>query len=250
MGVITGYSRRTANIGSGAGSSTVSNIYTTDGVIQDLQRTVDTNTNDSTSSLHFRTLAGSRLFKVYGNLNAELGDVTNGVNFTAYIKPLYTTSAFFRVVNGTNVFGIYGDGLMSYKGLSKLYCQYNGGDNLNVFRIYSTLDYLKINFYAEENEGKISLYGNQVYIMSEIGSKERSFLYKGLVLGDNSAINSSTLLQITDKNKGITISNGTTAQRNAISSPANNLLYCVYDGAATDGLYRYDSFTASWVFVG
>lgn len=71
MGVLTGYSRRTASL-AGAGGGSVGNIYTDDGTIDDIIRSVYLYGNSGSDKLRFRNPNGNSILNLIGDQSFQL----------------------------------------------------------------------------------------------------------------------------------------------------------------------------------
>ena len=81
MGVITGYSRRTAAIGSGGGGGAINTIYSANDTITDDARTVTLKSGGTaTQNLAFLNSGGGNLLKLSGNKAIDFGSGTHPIN--------------------------------------------------------------------------------------------------------------------------------------------------------------------------
>ena len=109
MGVITGYSRRTAAIGSGGGGGGVVNtIYSASDTIADNARTVTLKSGGTaTQNLAFLNSGGGNLLQLKGNNTIEIGSNSN--TLTEFLINLSGTAGTFRMASGSNAYAIYYD---------------------------------------------------------------------------------------------------------------------------------------------
>lgn len=84
MGIITGYSRRTANIGSGGGGSVATTLYNSDDTILDQVRLVSLYGNTSSDKLIFQTLSGDDVLTFYGDKTINFGSTASSISVNMY----------------------------------------------------------------------------------------------------------------------------------------------------------------------
>jgi hypothetical protein len=104
MGVITGYSRRTAAIGSsGGGGGAINTIYSASDTITDDARTVTLKSGGTaTQNLQFLNSGGGNLLKLSGNSTIDFGSSANYINSNFHCNPATNTN--FNVLRGTDVY--------------------------------------------------------------------------------------------------------------------------------------------------
>lgn len=143
MGIITGYSRRTASIlPSGGGGASV-NIFNSDGTATDNLRRYYTKTNSSASSLQIRNADDKSIMNLYGSLVAEFGVIGSAVDFTSVMNN-------FRVYEptGKNIFSATSTGVFTlgsttqYTELS-MYMNPASPDKFKIYR--GSSDFLTLN---------------------------------------------------------------------------------------------------------
>lgn len=106
MGVLTGYSRRTASLaGAGGGGGSTDTIYTADDVIADNNRIVSLYGNTNSQSLAFVKNSGGNLTKWYGDGKIDNGSPTSYVQPNIYLDP--TLNDNFVIYSGSNGFCYY-----------------------------------------------------------------------------------------------------------------------------------------------
>jgi hypothetical protein len=140
MGVITGYSRRTAAIGSGGGGGGVVNtIYSANGVISNQVREVSLYGNTSSDKLIFQNLAGNNLLTMLGSSYMYFGYVGSSLE-----KNFYGSADYYYRSGTSNPFLSisYNNGLFSYLNatgqntIAMLGGNTNGGVELNYDNTY------------------------------------------------------------------------------------------------------------------
>lgn len=72
MGILTGYSRRTASLASAVGGGSTGNIYTDDGTIDDIIRNVYLYGNSGSDKLRFRNPNGNPILNLIGDQSFQL----------------------------------------------------------------------------------------------------------------------------------------------------------------------------------
>ncbi len=98
MGSITGYTRRTANIGSAAGGgAAIKTIYTDNDTIDNQVREVSLYGNTSSDKLIFQNLAGNDLLTLYGDKSIDLGSAAMAIeNERHYFGASSGACTFYR----------------------------------------------------------------------------------------------------------------------------------------------------------
>jgi hypothetical protein len=243
MGIITGYSRRTANIGGGGGGGVVNTIYSASDVIANQVREVTLYGNTSSDQLNFQNLAGNDIFTIYGNKKVIIGtqitlDSTVVTN-TAIQQNLAVPSDYAHIVYNNAGNGVY---YLSKNGVIESYypsggtCIINFGGFINFwsksvgdnFAYYSTNSDGLATFQIR-NESKIgTMYlGNAVGVTQTfLKGGNGSYHLNDLAIGATSS-NSSAILDIQSTVKGFGLPAMTTVQKNAIVTPRVGLV--VYD---------------------
>ena len=155
-----------------------------------------------------------------------------------------TTDAGFKLdVNGTaRVQGPTGYSMV-----------YDSNGILNLNGTYSRLDLfnaggsLRVRLNNDGPNGTLTLYQNATgYIfLNGAQSGNNSYIATALSIGNQSAANASSILELTSTTKGFLPPRQTQAQRTAIASPAVGLI--VYQTDLVEGLYIYKS--TGWTFV-
>lgn len=259
MGSVTGYTRRTANIGSGAGGgAAIKTIYTDNDTIDDQIREVSLYGNTSSDKLIFQNLASDDIFTIYGNKKVIVGtqitlDAT-GVNTIAIQQNLSLGSDYAHIVYNNAGNGVY---YLSKNGVIESYFP-SGGTSLINFNSF-------INFWSRSAGDNFAYYSTnsdglatfQVRNESKIGTiylgnasgVTQTFLKGGngsyhlndLAIGSTTS-NSSAILDIQSTVKGLGLPTMTTVQKNAIVTPRVGLV--VYDSTLLS-ISSYNG--AAWV---
>ena len=112
MGVITGYSRRTAAIGSGGGGGAINTIYSASDTITDNARTVTLKSGGTASqNLQFLNSGGGNLLKLSGNKAIDFGSGTHPINPKFYLDgDVYDRFSLFNKTNANSFCDIYSTG--------------------------------------------------------------------------------------------------------------------------------------------
>lgn len=107
MGVITGYSRRTAVIGSGGGGGAINTIYSASDTITDNARSVTLKSGGTASQyLQFLNSGGGNLLKLSGNNSIDFGVSGTGILERHYCKANNSIQTFYA--NGAQMIDIDG----------------------------------------------------------------------------------------------------------------------------------------------
>jgi len=150
--------------------------------------------------------------------NVGTNDLTISNN-TRYLrlKSGYTTSQYFQIQNagGENAMKWLGDGSAEARGQYKFQAYVNGGQELYVIRAISYGGATKVRVQAEDNQGIIDIWGNQLYQLISLNSTGTSYFYNSLALGGSSA---SARLDVTGQ--GSTSATTTALFKNSSSSAA------------------------------
>ena len=119
MGVLTGYSRRTASLAASGGGGAANTIYTGDDTITDASRVVSLFGDAATDYLTFQTLGGSALLRMRGtkrltlltstfasvasvDYDVSLGDASNGKSFVHYLGSNLSNDSAIKHINSVN----------------------------------------------------------------------------------------------------------------------------------------------------
>lgn len=119
MGVLTGYSRRTASLAASGGGGAANTIYTADDTITNASRVVSLFGNAATDYLTFQTLGGSALLRMRGtkrltlltstfasvagvDYDVSLGDSSNGKSFIHYLGSNLSNDFAIKHINSAN----------------------------------------------------------------------------------------------------------------------------------------------------
>jgi len=248
MGIITGYSRRTANIGSGGGGSVATTLYNSDDTLSDQVRLVSLYGNTSSDKLIFQTLSGDDVLTLYGNSKVDLGSITNYVSTNIYLDAAGVDT--FKFYRGASAFlninpSGYSVGLISTGGKQ---IQLNGGNAW--VSCYAN----NAGFYAHNLAGQqivqLDIQGSSLgYLLLKSGASNRVGLYAGdsnyfvdkTTFGGTVA-HSSALVDIQTTTKGLGLPTMTTAEKNAIVAPRTGL--CVFD-STLGAISAYNG--AAWI---
>jgi len=258
MGVITGYSRRTANIGSGGGGSVATTLYNADDTLSDQVRLVSLYGNTSSDKLIFQTLSGGDVLSLYGNKTVLIGDETKpytkfdpyGISSFGILQfcAVGTTTAY-NVYDSTNTerFRVETSGMVYAKrGSLSSYMNFNTSINLWAEGTSSSFHLVGTNgsnhtLYLgnDSGHGYAEIKNSSGVTKSRIAGSGDSYFINSLAIGGITA-NSSCILDVQSTTKAVGISAMTTAQKNAIGSPrAGALVFdttlgalSVYNGAA------------------
>ena len=156
-----------------------------------------------------------------------------------------TTDAGFRLdVNGT----------ARVSGPSTYSMVYDSNGILNLNGTYARLDLfnqsgsLRARLNCDGPNGTLTLYQNAAgYIfLNGAQSGNNSYISTALSIGNQSAANASSILEVSSTTKGFLPPRMTQTQRNAIASPAIGLE--IYQTDATEGKYIYKS--SGWTYIG
>lgn len=151
MGVITGYTRRTAAIGSGGGGGAINTIYSaSDTIIDDARSVTLKSGGTATQNLQFLNSGGGNLLKLSGNKAIDFGSGTHPINPKFYLdSDVYDRFSLYNKTNANSFCDIYstGNGVFTLKnaaGNAKIIMNagvggvYTETAELNLYGPYST----------------------------------------------------------------------------------------------------------------
>jgi hypothetical protein len=125
---------------------------------------------------------------------------------------------------------------------------FNAAGAYSNFSLTNAAGSLRAKLNNDGPNGTLTLYQNATgYIfLNGAQSGNNSYIATALSIGNQSAANASSILELTSTTKGFLPPRMTQAQRNAISSPAIGLE--IYQTDATEGKYIYKS--SGWTYIG
>lgn len=134
--------------------------------------------------LNFRDNGITKNILTNNNIFNSNGQSTDSARYFK-LKAGYGTSQYFQVQNegGENLMKLDGSGSGLFTGKYTFQAASNGGPELNVIKAVSHGNLLKVNVQAEDNQGIIDIYGNQVYQLIRLNSTSTSYFYNPLVIG-------------------------------------------------------------------
>ena len=259
MGVITGYSRRTANIGSGGGGSVATTLYNSDDTISNIIRVVSLYGNTLSDKLIFENNAGNDILTLYGNKIANFGDGSTYIKLDPYGSTSWGILQFCS--SGTTyAYNVYDSGLNERFRVETSGLVYARRGSISSFLNYTS----SINFWAEGSNGSFHFVGTNgsnhtLYLgnnsghgyaeiknssgvtKSRISGSGDSYFINSLAIGVSTA-HSSAFLDIQTTTKGLGLPTMTTAEKNAIALPRTGL--CVFD-TTLGAISAYNG--AAWV---
>jgi hypothetical protein len=247
MGVLTGYSRRTASLNSGSGGGGGGNtIYTANDTITDNTRTVSLFGNTSSQWLKFVNLDSRNILKLKGDRTIEMGE--NGYN--AFLKMWVDVGSNNNVIltDGTNDFVTFNAAGRTLKmfdssGNTGIILQANSSSGLvNSYgagaghRTYNNSGLL-CNMLQASNTGTgelVLMKADSTYNILLNGGGN-SYINGTIAIGIDAVANASCQVDIISTTKGLGLPSMTTTQKNAIASPRAGLM--VFDNVLTQISY-------------
>lgn len=101
------------------------------------------------------------------------------------LKSGYSTTQYFQIQNtgGENLTKWLGNGKIEHTGQSFFIADSNGGQSLYVVRGKSFGGFEKFRLQAEDNQGMLEMWGNQVYSLITLNTTGTSYFYNNLAIG-------------------------------------------------------------------
>jgi hypothetical protein len=192
-----------------------------------------------------------------GTGNTEIGSNFYGIEFYGNntIKAFMTGGGNFLIGTTTDAgYKLDVNGTARVQGPSTYSMVYDSNGILNLNGTYARLDLfnqsgsLRARLNCDGPNGTLTLYQNATgYIfLNGAASGNNSYISTALSIGNQSAANASSILEVSSTTKGFLPPRMTQAQRNAIASPAIGLE--IYQTDATEGKYIYKS--SGWTYIG
>jgi len=247
MGVITGYSRRTAAIGSGGGGGAINTIYSASDTIIDDARTV-TLKSGGTASQYFQILnsGGGNLLQLSGNKSINFGSTTSFVQPNIYLDS--TLNDQFTIFRGSSYF-VNVNPLtwqLEVRGSASKYVYING-DSARILAQGNSSGVILKNASGVDRAFFTLQSGNGLLALNDSSGTRKVNLEVGstAVISLNTQIgglyNDSLTAQFTVKGSGTTSATTTALFQNSASVSALKIkddLYCIFrakDAAIPDG---------------
>ena len=256
MGVITGYSRRTAAIGSGGGG-VVNTIYSASDTITDNVRTVTLKSGGTALQyLQFLNSGGGNLMKLSGNKAIDFGSGTNPINPKFYLDgDVFDRFSLFNKTNANSFCDIYstGNGFFNLKngaGNSKIIMNagvggvYTETAEINIFGPYSAYKIFNSSGYNVVDLRSGNSDDGLLYIRNRFEVNQCMIAYGGSIIDTSLKVGgsfggASAALQIVGG--GATSATKTALFQNSASVAALTIkddLYCIFrakNAAIPDG---------------
>lgn len=281
MGILTGYSRRTASL-AGAGGGSVDTIYTGDGTIDDIIRNVYLYGNSGSDKLRFRNPNGNPILNLVGDQsfqllsdnfasfgggifqNGVIGSTTTPVRLGIYLDnvtigqyralEIFSGSSYLLSVDSRGAWTYFNQNNNSKQdviistfgnGARITTDSNNGGYWYDGFlHKHGTNELVKIGSTGSVN-GYVTVNSSAGVVKNIISGArtiEPTWFGEGAQIGGTrNNINASALLDLQSTTQGLGLPNMTTAEKTAIATPRNGLL--VYD--TTLGQISY--YNGTWI---